>query len=138
MASIRKRGPHTVIVQPRRTERNGRGTTSYVLDGPAVYVKRCSVQSVREWATAEEIYADGLKLLSMRRLFSITWPGDVNALVYFRPSENDAWGEFETVGDPQLMDMSRRTKHWVTTLKWLRDVDEPPIVPPADPPEEVP
>ncbi|MFD5599924.1 hypothetical protein ACFWHR_07680 [Leucobacter sp. NPDC058333] len=119
--SIRGRGPHTVILQPRKIERY-QGAVDYVDDGPPVKIERCSVQSVREWATAEEIFTHGLSLLSMRRVFTRTWPADANGLVYFNG------GIFETVGDPQHMDGSRRTAHWVTTIKWLGD-GPPPHVP---------
>lgn len=122
MPSIRGRGPHSVIIQPRRVERTA-GMSSYVDDGPPIQINHCSVQSVREWATAEEIYASGLQLLSMRRVFAREWPGDVNSLVYFDG------GEFETVGDPQRMDVSRRTFHWVVTIKWLGQKAAPPIGP---------
>lgn len=100
---------------------------SLVNDGDPVAVRRCSVQSVREWATAEEVLTYGLQLISMRRVFSRFWPGDVNALVYF------AGGEFELVGDPQFMDQSRRTRHWVTTIRWLGDKPAPTIPDPVVP-----
>lgn len=119
--SIRGRGPHTVIVQRRKRGRIN-GISGLIPDGDPVVIRRCSVQSVREWATAEEEYTHGLQLLSMRRVFTRTWPGDVNSLVYF------AGGEFETVGDPQHMDGSPRTEHWVITIKWLGDAP-PPTVP---------
>lgn len=125
MGSIRGRGPHTVIVQPRMTQRVD-GKRQFVNDGPPVAVRRCSVQSVREWATAEEVQTYGLQLISMRRVFSRSWPGDVNALVYFNG------GVFEVVGDPQHMDQSRRTHHWVTTIKWLGNAVAPTIPPPPD------
>lgn len=120
MPSIRGRGNHDIVVQPRKINRiNGR--RAYVNDGPPVMVKRCAVQSVREWATAEEDHTAGIQYLSMRRVFSRTWPGDENSLVYVNG------GEFETVGDPQHMDGSRRTEHWVITIKWLRDTPAPKV-----------
>ncbi|MGK0740433.1 hypothetical protein ACSHWG_00890 [Leucobacter sp. Z1108] len=128
MASIRGRGHHEVIVQ-RRTVGRKNTFVNYVNEGDPIVIKRCSVQSVREWATAEENYAYGLSQLSMRRVFARDWPGDVNSLVYFNG------GEFETVGDPQHMDGSPRTEHWVITIKWLRDVP-PPVIP--EPPAPTP
>lgn len=122
MPSIRGRGKHSVIVQNRKTTRVS-GLVQYVNDGPPILIPRCSVQSVREWASAEEVYANGLQLLSMRRVFSREWPGSVNSLVYFDG------GEYETVGDPQKMDVSRRTSHWVTTIKWLGDAPAPSLIP---------
>ena len=126
--SIRGRGPHAVVVQPRKIERVD-GKRRFVNDGPPVRVDRCSVQSVREWASAEEVLTHGLQLISMRRVFSRTWPGDVNALVYFEG------GEYEVVGDPQHMDQSRRTLHWVTTIRWLGNA-EAPTAPGASAPVE--
>lgn len=118
--SIRGRGRHSVIVQPRKTERID-GRRIFVADGPPVLIRQCSVQSVREWATAEEERAYGLQLISMRRVFSRKWAGDVNALVYF------SGGEFEVVGDPQHMDGSPRTEHWLTTIRWLGDKPAPTV-----------
>lgn len=125
MMSIRGRGIHSVIIQPRKVVRV-KGAPTYVADGPPVLIERCDVQSVREWATAEETYTYGVSLLSMRRVFSRKWVGDSNALVYFNG------GEFEVVGDPQDMPRSRRTAHIVTTIKWLGD-KPPPVIP--DPPD---
>ena len=126
--SIRGRGPHTVVIQPRKITR-AHGARQYVNDGPPIEVKHCSVQSVREWATAEEVLTHGLQLISMRRVFSRVWHGDVNALVYFDG------GEFELVGDPQFMDQSRRTLHWVTTIRWLGNAEAPSLAPDPDPAE---
>lgn len=118
--SIRGRGRHSVIIQPRKTERID-GRRIFVVDGPPVLIRQCSVQSVREWATAEEVLTYGLQLISMRRVFARKWAGDVNALVYFDG------GEFEVIGDPQNMDGSPRTKHWLTTIRWLGDKPAPVI-----------
>ncbi|MBU3995587.1 MAG: hypothetical protein KKF42_07410 [Actinobacteria bacterium] len=123
--SIRGYGPHSVIVQNRIKSRKN-GQNFYVPDGPAILIESCHVQSVREWATAEEDYAMGLSLLSMNRIFTRTWPGTVDSLVYFRG------GEYETVGTPQHMDGSRLTEHWVITIKWLGDRPAPEI-PAGDP-----
>lgn len=119
--SIRGRGPHSLIIQPMRIERV-KGAKVSVKDGPPVLIKNCDVQSVREWATAEENLAHGVALLSMRRVFSRKWAGDSNALVYFDG------GEYEVVGDPQEMPRTRRTAHWLTTIRWLGNAT-PPVVP---------
>lgn len=121
--SIRGKGVHDVIVQPRKVERV-KGAVVYVNDGPPVLIRKCDVQSVREWATAEESFAYGVTLLSMRRVYARTWPGDVNALVYFDG------GEYETVGDPQQFPRSKRTAHVLTTIKWLGDKPAP-VIPPT-------
>lgn len=124
--SIRGRGPHSVIVQNRKLVRVN-GQADYENDGPPTLIKGCSVQSVREWATAEEVLTNGLQLISMRRVFTRKWPGTVNSLVYFNG------GEFETVGDPQEMDQSRRTSHFVITIRWLGDKPAPVVPAPAPP-----
>lgn len=113
--SIRGRGPHTVWVQNRVLGRID-GYTDYVNDGVPVKIKSADVQSVREWSTSEEYYDEGLRLLNLARVFTRNWPGDENALIYWDGSE------YETVGNPQRMDRTRRTKHWMTTIKWLRAV----------------
>ena len=126
MPSIRGRGPDTVIIQNRRVARVS-GVQDYVPVGDPVRIERCSVQSVREWATAEEVLTYGLQLISMRRVFTRTWPGDVNSLVYFDG------GEYETVGDPQQFIQSRRTKHFVVTIRWLGDKPAPVVPDPGGP-----
>lgn len=125
--SIRGHGPHSVVVQNRVKSRKN-GQTVYRPDGNPILIPSCHVQSVREWATAEEIYDNGLSLLSMNRIFTRTWPGNVDSIIYFRG------GRYETVGTPQYMDGSKRTEHWVITIKWLGDEDAPAIPsPPAVP-----
>lgn len=118
MSSIRGRGPHTVVVQNRVKGRTN-GHPTWVASGDPITIENCHVQSVREWATAEESYEHGLTLLSMFRIFTRTWPGNVDSLVYFRG------GVYETVGTPQYMDGSPRTEHWVITIKWLGDKPAP-------------
>jgi len=118
MPSIRGRGPHTVIVQNRVKSRVN-GIAAYVPDGDPITLPNVHVQSVREWASAEEYYEEGLRLLSMNRIFAREWPGNVDSLVYFNG------GEYETVGTPQHMDGSKRTHHWVVTIKWLGDKPAP-------------
>lgn len=119
--SIRGRGRHTVIVQPRKVTRIA-GMQQIVNDGDPVVIKRCSVQSVREWASAEEFHEAGLQLNSMRRMFAREWVGDVYAHVYFDG------GVYEVLGTPQHMDQTPRTEHWVITIRWLHDA-APPVLP---------
>lgn len=71
----------------------------------------CTVQAVREWSTEEEIRVEGLQVLTLARLFARSWPGDVNSIV--------TWDghEWETVGEPQHFQVSRRTNHWSVTLR---------------------
>jgi hypothetical protein len=102
--------PHVVQVQNMRRQQAIRGTYEDVPDGPLIAVP-CSVQSVREWSTAEEIKVDGLQLLTLVRVFARSWPGDARSLVQY-----DGW-VWETVGDPQHFRMSARTEHWAVTLK---------------------
>src|SRR5690606_26444655 len=117
--SIRGRGPHDVIVQPRQVIRE-KGAAVYVNDGLPVLVERCDVQSVREWAASEEDLTNGVTLLSLRRVFARKWPGDTNALAYFKGDK------FEIVGDPQEMDRTARTSHFVITIRWLGKATPPP------------
>ena len=121
--SIRGRGVHDLIVQPKKIERV-KGAKTVVDDGPPVLLRKCDVQSVREWATSEEDLAHGVTLLSLRRVFARHWVGDSNAFVYFDGSV------YEIVGDPQRMDRSRRTSHWLITIRWL-GVAEAPLIPPT-------
>lgn len=121
--SIRGRGPDTVIVQPRKVVLV-KGAPSYVDDGPPVAVENCDVQSVREWATSEEELDFGVKMLSLRRVFTRSWPGDVNAVAYY---DGDLW---EVVGDPQRFGRTKRTAHMLITIRRIGNA-EPPVVPPA-------
>lgn len=121
--SIRGRGPDTVIVQPRRVELK-KGAPVYVDDGPPVAIKRCDVQSVREWATSEEELDFGVKLLDLKRVFSRFWPGDVNGVAYYG---GELW---EVVGNPQRFGRTRLTTHYLTTIRRIGHA-EPPVVPPS-------
>ena len=116
--SIRGRGPHTVYIQRRKVARVS-GMSGYVDDGPWVLVDGVDVQSVREWSTSEEYYENGLRLLDLARLFARDWVGDENSIVWFDG------GCYETVGKPQHRDRTPRTRHWVVTLRWLRDESLP-------------
>lgn len=111
--SIRRNPPHMVEVQPMESRKSPRGVPEDVPVGEPVIVP-CSVQPVREWSTAEENRQYGLQLLDLRRVFATNWPGDHRSLIYF---EGD---EYETVGDPQHLNMSRRTAHWAITVRRRR------------------
>jgi hypothetical protein len=109
--SLLDRPPHVVTVQPRKEEKVVGVGLSLVNDGDPSTI-RCSVQSVREWSTAEEQRFDGIQLLSLRRVFSREWVGDVHALVTY-----GGW-DFEIVGDPQYLNTgSRKTWHWEITMR---------------------
>lgn len=129
VGSIRGRGHHSIIVQPRKSARVN-GIRALVNDGDPFRIDRCAVQSVREWATAEELMTYGLQLISMLRVFTRVSPGDHNSLIYFDG------GEYEVVGNVQRMDASKRTAHFLTTMRWLGNGPEPVLpspTPPSDP-----
>lgn len=111
--SLRSRPPHVVEVQLMETVKTARGASEDVPVGDRITVP-CSVQPVREWSTAEEHLTYGLQLLDLRRIFATDWPGTATSLVFH---EGD---EFETVGDPQHLSMSRRTSHWAITVRRRR------------------
>jgi len=117
MLGLLARAPHTVMVQKRAKQTGERGERLYANDGRPIAVK-CVVQPVREWSTAEETMADGLQLLSLLRVFSRDWPGDLNSQVLWK---GDRW---ETVGDPQHHHISPRTAHWEITLRRLGKAKE--------------
>lgn len=121
MPSIRGRGPHDLIVQPKKYIRE-KGGKVLVDDGPPVWVRKCDVQSVREWATSEEDLSNGIKLLSLRRVFARRWPFGPDSHVYFKGDV------FEIVGDAQEMDRSKRTAHWLITIRRIGP-EVPPVVP---------
>lgn len=104
------RPPHNVTVQRMRLADDGRGGFHDAPDGAPIVVP-CSVQSAREWSTAEESYDGGLQVLDIVRVFARDWPGDVRSVVYWDESE------WETVGSPQHFSMSAKTSHWAVTLK---------------------
>lgn len=102
--------PHTVDVQLMKPTQDKRGAYATLPDGEPITVP-CSVQSVREWSTAEEDSTHGLQLFTLVRVFSRHWPGDVRSIVFW-----DGY-EWECVGAPQHRSMGRRTQHYVVTLK---------------------
>lgn len=107
---IWNRPPHVVHVQLMEPQQDERGSWVDVPVGPRVPVP-CTVQSAREWSTAEESLMNGLQILDLCRVFSKTWPGDLRSLVYFEGAE------WETVGSPQHFNVSPRTEHHVVTLR---------------------
>jgi hypothetical protein len=102
--------PHVVIVQNYVKNRTARGLYEDVPSGPPIEV-RCSVQSVREWSSAEEIPINGLQLLTLCRIFCRTWPGDARSIITW------AGFEWETVGEPQPNTSGKRTNHWAITVR---------------------
>lgn len=113
--SIWNRPPHTVIVQRMRPAQDVRGSWVDVEDGAPIDVP-CTVQSAREWSTAEENLTGGFQLLDLCRVFTKAWPGDHRSLIHW---DGDLW---ETVGSPQHFKVSKRTEHWIVTLR-RRGVD---------------
>lgn len=112
MSLLDRFAPHVVYVQKRDVVMSARGKPELVPVGEPIRV-RCSVQGAREWATEEEVTDMGLQVLSIRRIFTRDWPGDVNALVYYE-------GEvFEHIGDPVRNTMSRATRHYSVTVRWI-------------------
>lgn len=106
------RARHVGEVQLRANVRDVRGTKSWQNVGDRITV-RCAVQPVREWSTSEEQFEAGIQMLSLRRVFARTWPGNIDSHFFHNGLA------FETVGDPQFHEMSRRTKHWVTTVRLI-------------------
>jgi hypothetical protein len=108
--SILDRPPHVVTVQNMARVKAVRGGWEDVPDGDPIEVP-CAVQAVREWSTAEETPVYGLQLLTLARIFTRDWPGDVRSVIYWDG------GEWETVGSPQHFQQSPRTTHWAVTIK---------------------
>lgn len=99
--SLLDTGPHTVLVQQRVASENSRGQTVYTNVGDATPV-RCSVQPL----SASESGFGGLQAVTKRFIVSRTWPGDILSSITF-----DGY-DWDTVGDPQHLDMSPATDHW--------------------------
>lgn len=112
MSLLDRRAPHVVQVQRRENVVSARGKPELTPVGSLIAV-RCAVQGAREWATEEETRDVGMQVLSIRRVFAREWPGDINSLVYI---DGDM---FETIGDPVRASMSRATRHWAVTLRWI-------------------
>lgn len=111
--------PHKVEVQLMETVKTDRGASEDRPVGDPIVVA-CNVQPVREWSTAEEHSQYGLQLLELHRVFSRDWPGDYKSLIYYRGFEH------ETVGSPQLHNVSPRTKHYAVVIRTRRkDPREP-------------
>lgn len=104
--------PHVVVVQNMKRTQNARGLYEDVPDGEPIQVG-CSVQSVREWSSAEEIPVNGLQLLTLCRIFARDWPGTVRSVVLW-----DGF-QWETVGSPQHFIVGKRTHHWAITVRRL-------------------
>jgi hypothetical protein len=116
VVSILDNPPHVVMVQLMKRKQNLRGSYDDVPDGEPIAVP-CTVQAVREWSSAEEIAVNGLQLLTLTRIFSRTWPGDSRSVTYWDGHE------WETIGEPQHFQVSRRTNHWAITVKRRGAVD---------------
>lgn len=107
-----KHAPSTVLVQNRKSTRDSGGGRVYVNDGPRVEV-RCIAEPVREWSAAEESQSLGIQVTNMLVIRSRTWPGDINSHIVYE-------GElYETVGVPQKFYLTRKTRHYRVTVKWI-------------------
>lgn len=113
MSLLDRRAPHTVMVQNRGMTRDPRGLPVMGPVGDPIPV-RCMVEPVRDWSSSEEVETNGLQVVDMGIIRSRTWPGDVNSHVTFDGSM------YETVGAPQHHSVSRRTRHYRVTIKWLK------------------
>lgn len=112
MSRLLDRAPHTVHVQNRKSGRDAQGMRTYLDDGPRVAV-RCLTEPVREWSTAEESMQLGMQVVHLMVIRSRTWPGDIDSHVIYDGSV------YETVGVPQKFELSRRTRHWRITVRWI-------------------
>lgn len=113
MSLLDRRAPHKVQVQLREMHRNERGMQVFVPVG-ALITQRCMVEPVRDWSQAEEAQALGLQVVDLMVVRSRNWPGDIHSHVLWEGN----W--YETVGAPQHYSVSRRTRHYRITLKWLK------------------
>lgn len=107
-----KGAPATVEVQNRVKTRDASGARVYVNVGDRVPVDG-TAEPVREWSAAEESQTLGMQVTNMLIFRSRKWPGDLNSHVAYEGHL------YETVGVPQKFGMSRKTKHWRVTLKWI-------------------
>jgi hypothetical protein len=105
-------GKHKVYVQLRKRGRDNRGERVQMDDGDRIPVKVID-ESVREWASAEEDMTNGFQVVDLLVIRTKHWPGDVNSHVFYNGQM------YETSGTPQPLRMSRRTRHWRVTLKWI-------------------
>lgn len=113
MSLLDRKAPHTVLVQHRESTRNERGLPVFAPVGDPVAV-RCMAEPVRDWASAEEEQTNGLQVINMMVIRARHWPGDLNSHVLY----DGNW--YETVGVPQHHNVSRRTRHWRITVKWIK------------------
>ena len=97
--------PHVVEVQRREPVKGAHGT-SFVPIGDPVEVP-CTVRAV----SASEMNVDGLTALTLRRVMSASWPGDIYSVMSWG---GDLW---EQQGDAQLFDGSPRTRHWEVVIR---------------------
>lgn len=110
-----KRAPSQVEVQNRVKTRDSGGGRVYVNDGPRIIVK-CIAEPVPEWSAAEESQSLGMQVTDMLVIRSRTWPGNINSHVVYEGAV------YETVGVPQKFYLSKRTRHWRVTVKWIGEV----------------
>ncbi|MGF3056149.1 hypothetical protein [Microbacterium sp. YY-01] len=115
MSLLDRKAPHTVQVLARKRSRNDSGLSVMEYDGEPVSV-RCMVEPVRDWSQAEENVSIGLQVIDLLVIRARHWPGDIDSHVVWEGSL------YETVGAPQHHSVSKRTRHWRVTIKWIRKV----------------
>ena len=112
MSLLTRKAPHKVWVQRREKVRDAAGARVNVDVGDRIRV-RCAREPVRDWSSAEENQTAGQQVLDLTIIRSRTWPGDINAFIF--------WGGdmYETIGAPQEYSIGRRTAHWRITAQWI-------------------
>ena len=113
MSMLDRKAPHTVQIQNREMRRNAQGLQEFVPVG-VLSTERCMVEPVRDWSQAEEAETIGIQVIDLMVIRSRRWPGDINSHVLWEGN----W--YETVGAPQHHSVSRRTRHYRVTVKWLK------------------
>lgn len=112
MSLLDRKAPHVVEVQNRAMIRNEDGARVMQNDGPR-HTVRCMHEPVRDWSSAEESTVNGLQMVNLVVIRSREWPGDVHSHVFIDGEK------YETVGAPQRHSVSRRTRHWRITVRWI-------------------
>lgn len=117
MSLLDRKAPHTVYIQNRVMRRNNRGLQIYEDDGDPIPV-RCMVEPVRDWSQAEESEVLGLQVIDLMVIRSRRWPGNIDSHVWWEGNL------YETSGAPQHHSVSRRTRHFRVTIKWIREAGD--------------
>lgn len=104
--SLLDRRTHSVSVQNMKSVAGPHGST-WVVDGSPETVWG----SFQPLSAAESADFDGTVTFTQRRFICRDWPGDNHSVV----TASD--GVYDTVGDPQWLNMSPATRHWEVVLK---------------------